>query len=488
MTAHGAPLGVMQFLDGAWASGAGGSELVSHNPAYPTQLVAVGRVAGSREVAAATRGVGQAWSGWSRTPLTQRADVMRAIATGLEASAHELADLVCRELGKPTAESRAEAVRSAEIFRYFAAEATKPVGSVFASPDGSESIETTRRARGVYALITPFNFPLALPAWKLAAALVHGNCVVWKPSEAAAATSQRMLELLLDSGLPPEVIALVQGDRETGTALVGQEDIVGISFTGSTSVGLGLIKQGGSRALPVQAEMGGSNPAIVLADADLSLAAYEIVAGAFSSCGQRCTATRRIVCDESVYDELISRMAAEMASWTMGDPAEPVVRVGPVITDAAKAAIDSALDLSSTQGAQILALAPVGDSASTDGHYVRPAVVAVKDVRSNLWCDEVFGPVAALLRVEGEAAAIEAAGHRSYGLSAAVFTDSLKSARRVSEALDVGVMHVNSATTGAAPHVPFGGVKGSGYGPMEQGEAAQEFYTARRTTYVRSAQ
>jgi acyl-CoA reductase-like NAD-dependent aldehyde dehydrogenase len=486
MTLDQAPLHLQHFVAGAWVPGTGSRELVSHDPSSPTRTVAVGAEASARDVAIATEGVASAWSRWASYPLSQRAALMLTVAEQIGAEIDTLGMLVCSEVGKPIEEGRAEAVRAAEIFRFFAGDMARPVGGLYASADAFETVETTRRPMGVFGIITPFNFPLALPAWKLAAALVNGNGVVWKPSEAAAAISQRLLTILLASGIPPEVVALVQGGREAGDALTEQTDIAGISFTGSTAVGRLLIARGGSRALPVQAEMGGSNPVVVLSDADLDLAAREIVSGAFSSCGQRCTATRRVVCDAPVHADLLERIETEMAVWTVGNPTRHDVRVGPVISEAARVTIEAAVTSAEKEGARLVAESSLHPSATGGGHFVRPRLLEVRDPNSILWTAEVFGPVTALLEVEGEDAAIRAAQHRDFGLSAAVFTDSLSAARRVGAALDVGVLHINSATTGASPHVPFGGVKGSGFGPMEQGEAAHEFYTTRRTTYVRS--
>ena len=310
--------------------------------------------------------------------------------------------------------------------------------------------------------------------------------MIWKPSEEAAGTSQLLAELIVSTDLDPDVIAVVNGGRAVGESLVEQSGLAGISFTGSTPVGRRLIALGGAAAVPVQAEMGGSNAAVVLADADLALAADAIVSGAFGSCGQRCTATRRIICDHDVYDELVERMLGEMAKWSTGDPREPDVRVGPVISDAARSRVERTVEAGQCEGAQLLAIGPLHPSASSGGSFVRPHLLEVSCADSILWSEEVFGPVVSILRVNGEEAALEAARHPSFGLSAAVFTDSQRASRRFDNQLDVGVLHVNSATTGAAPHVPFGGVGASGFGPMEQGEAAEEFFTSRRTTYMRS--
>lgn len=486
MNGRTGPLLVVQHLRGAWVPGEGPDIVTSTSPSDAAIEVASGRAASVDQVNDATAAVRDAWRGWADRTLHDRAGIMTAVADGVDAQALHLAETLCREVGKPVAEARAEVARAAEIFRYFATSAVHSTGELYASSDRGEVIESRRRPRGVFAIVTPFNFPLALPAWKLAAALVSGNGVVWKPSEEAAGTSQLLAQVMLSAGVAPDVFAVVQGGRAVGEAVVEQADLAGVSFTGSTPVGLGLIAQGGLTALPIQAEMGGSNAAVVLADADLDLAARTIMAGAFGSCGQRCTATRRVVCESTVYDDLVTRMVLETADWPAGDPCNPEVRVGPVISEAARDRVEHAVDDARRQGARLLAEGPLHSSASSRGSFVRPRLLEVSDVNSHLWTDEVFGPVVTILRVEGEEAALQAARHADFGLSAAVFTDSQRAARRFDDELDVGVLHINGSTTGAAPHVPFGGIGGSGFGPMEQGVAAQEFFTTRRTTYVRS--
>jgi len=470
------------YLDGAWVSGAG-ALLESRNPGRPDEVVAAGPQATQAQLLDAVAAAHTAVSAWARTPAAERGAVLLRAAAVIEEHADSWGAELAREEGKTFPEGKGEVLRAAQVFRYQAAEGEREAGTVYHSPRAGEQILVTRKPLGVVAIVTPFNFPIAIPAWKIAPALIHGNTVVWKPASTVPLLAMRLAQALDEAGLPAGVLNLVLGSGSLGDALVDHPDVDGLSFTGSTGVGRTLAGRAAARGVPVQAEMGGKNAAIVLADADLDLALEQVLLGAFRSSGQKCTATSRLIVEDSIAEEFLGRLAARVGVLRLGDPLEDGVDLGPVITagaqDAIRAAVQDALDA----GAQLLAGGP-GAAFPTEGHFVAPTVLEV-DGSSALWRDELFGPVLAVRRASGPTEAFALANDSEFGLSAALFTQDLTVALEGLEGLDVGVLHVNSESAGADPHVPFGGAKKSGYGPKEQGQAAREFFTHTTTVYLR---
>ena len=478
-----------QFIAGKWEDG-GGPDLVSSNPARPAETVAAGKQASPEQLEQAVEAAADAARAWASVPMHERGAVLLRAAGLLEAAADELGLELAREEGKTLAEGRGEVLRAAQILRYYGNEGDRAAGEVFSSPRRGEQILVVRKPLGVIGVVTPFNFPIAIPAWKIAPALAYGNTVVWKPASTVPLLAQRLAEALDEAGLPKGVLNLVMGPGKLGTALVEHPLLDGLTFTGSTGVGRCLAAAGAARGVPVQAEMGGKNAAVVLAGADLDLAAEQVLFGAFRSTGQKCTATSRLIVEESVAGDFLARLTARLGDWNTGDPTGTSVQMGPLVSAAAAQDVRAGIDAALSGGARLLFQGSMPDGAGTESAFVPPAILELPAdadaAESNpAWTEEFFGPVLAFRRASSAAQAFEWAGQGEYGLSAAVFTQDVTRVLDAVEGIDVGILHVNSESAGADPHVPFGGARKSGYGPKEQGQSAKEFFTHTTTVYLR---
>lgn len=477
------------LIDGNWVPGNGG-HLTSVNPSRPEQVVAEGGVAVLEDLDKAVLAARGSQRAWSRTPIHERGAVLSRAAAALESQADLLGLELSREEGKTLAEGRAEVLRAVQILRYFAAEGDRAAGEHFASPRPGERILVTRKPLGVVGIVTPFNFPIAIPAWKIAPALVHGNAVVWKPASTVPLLAMRFADALVNAGLPAGVLNLIVGPGPLGTALVQSPGVDALSFTGSSGVGRALAAQAAVRGIPMQGEMGGKNAALVLDDADLDLASEQVLFGAFRSTGQKCTATSRLILADSIADEFLERLTLRLGTWHTGEPVDPEVQMGPVINEAARRSITSAIDTAVEAGAVAVAgTSAKNPFAGTQGAFIAPTVLelpAGQTGSANLaWREELFGPVLAVRRATTTEEAFRLAEESELGLSAALFTRDLATALEAVEALDVGILHLNSESAGSDPHVPFGGSKKSSLGPKEQGGAAKDFYTHTTTVYLR---
>lgn len=475
------------LIAGRWEEGTG-TPLVSGNPARPDQVVAEGLQASPADVDRAVAAAAAAARDWSRTPVHERGAVLLRAAEVLEGRSEGLGLELAREEGKTLAEARAEVARAAQILRYYGNEGDRPAGEVFSSPRQGERILVNRRPLGVVGVVTPFNFPIAIPAWKIAPALVYGNTVVWKPASTVPLLAVRLAEALAEAGLPDGVLNLLIGRGSLGTAMVEHPRLDGLTFTGSTGVGRQLAAAAAARGVPMQAEMGGKNASVVLADADLELAAEQVLYGAFRSTGQKCTATSRLVVEDAVADELLERLRARLDGWVVGDPTDPAVHMGPVVSEGAAQEIRDGVRAATERGAAVVHVGDVPDGPGSS--FVAPTVLEVPADRAAAaanpaWREEFFGPVLAVRRAAGPEDAFALADESEFGLSAAVFTQDVTRVLQAMDEIDVGILHVNSESAGADPHVPFGGAKKSGYGPKEQGAAAREFFTHTTTVYLR---
>ncbi|MDI2132052.1 aldehyde dehydrogenase family protein [Yinghuangia seranimata] len=444
--------------------------LVSRNPAAPDDVVATIRSATPDEVAGAAaraRGAHRAWVGLG---AAARAAALHGAAQRVEDAADDLAALVVREVGKPVAEARGEVARTVAILRYYAQQAFDPVGAVHEPAAGAGLLLTRRRPHGVAGLITPWNFPLAIPVWKAAPALAAGNAVLLKPSPDAAACALR-LAALLDDVLPPGLFTVLPGGAATGSAVVEAADVV--SFTGSTAIGTEVVRAATARGIPVQAEMGGHNAAIVLPDADPKATAAQLAAAAFGFAGQKCTATKRVIVvgdPAPLRDALVEATAA----LALGDPGDGATVVGPVIGERARDAVLAASASAVEAGGTLLA---GGQEPSGTGWFVAPQLL--EGVPEDHWLarEEVFGPIAVLFSVPDLDAAVALASSVRHGLVTSVHTRDLDAALEVVDRVDTGLVKVNAPSTGVDFHMPFGGEKESSRGPREQGKAALDFYS-----------
>jgi acyl-CoA reductase-like NAD-dependent aldehyde dehydrogenase len=449
----------------------------SHSPPHPDDLVVEVPEATPAEVATAAARARQAQPAWAAAPAATRAAALGSIADDVAAAAGELTDLVVREVGKPRAEAAGEVARTVAILRYYAQQVYDPIGSVHAPGSGAAMAFTRRRARGVAGLVTPWNFPLAIPIWKAAPALAFGNAVLLKPAPQATGAAQRLGDLIARH-VPEGLFTVLPGDVAAGTAVIDTADVV--SFTGSAEVGAQVAVAAARRGVPVQCEMGGQNPAIVLPDANLGNAATHIAAAAFGFAGQKCTATKRIIVvgPAAEFTDAFIAAAEQMA---VGDPADMATTIGPVIEQRAQDAVTGAADGARVAGGRLLT---GGTARNGDGWFVDPTVVDGLPGGHPLLTEEVFGPICAIVAADSEAEAVSIANDVRFGLTAAVYTGGLDSALRVTDSLHAGQIKVNAPTTGVDFHLPFGGENRSSFGGREQGKAAMDFYTSLHTVTV----
>ncbi|MFJ9808798.1 aldehyde dehydrogenase family protein [Streptomyces sp. NPDC101158] len=444
--------------------------VISRNPADPADVLVEIPDPGAFAAADAVERARAAQTGWAAAGAAARSAALSAVAAGIEAASAELAALAVREVGKPLAEARAEVARTAAIWRYYAQAPYEATGAVHDTAAGPGLLLTRRRPHGVAALVTPWNFPFAIPGWKAAPALAVGNAVVLKPAPEATACALRLAEIV-GKALPEDVFTVVPGAATEGGALVSAADVV--SFTGSSAVGRTVVRSAAARGIPVQAEMGGLNAALVLPDADIAQAAAHIAASVAGYAGQKCTATSRVVAVGAALDPLREALAEALRAVPVGDPAEAATVCGPLITEAARE--DTA---AAWQGLSVLAGGTVPDAP---GWYAAPTLVEKAGPGHRLLREEVFGPVAALLPARDLDHAVRITNAARYGLVTSVHTADLGAALHGLDRLDTGMIRINAPTTGVDFHLPFGGAKASSHGPREQGRAALDFYTSSRT-------
>jgi alpha-ketoglutaric semialdehyde dehydrogenase len=456
------------------------AEIVSRNPADPSDVVITVAPAGGIEVDRAVGRAQAAAGGFAHMPAPVRGEALAAAADALAAESDELVALVVREVGKPLTEARGELARAIAILRFYAQVVLDPQGESFPPADGRSLLLTRRAPRGVVGLITPWNFPVAIPVWKLAPALAYGNACVWKPSEQAPACADAVARLVAGC-LPDGVLELIQGGGDTGAALVAHGEVAAVSFTGSERVGHGVAVALTERGAAAQCEMGGQNAAIVLADADVEAAAAMIAGAAMGYAGQKCTATGRVICEAPVLEPMREALVAAVRRLVVENPAEAGCQVGPLISEPAREAALAAVGRATAAGGRTLT---GGEVPAAAGSYLQPTLIEVDDPGAEIAQQEVFAPVCALLVARDADHAAEIAGGVRHGLSSAVYTRDLDRALALAGELDTGLVRINQPTTGVDFHVPFGGEKASGFGPREQGRAAREFYTSTRTVLI----
>ncbi|HUD39521.1 MAG TPA: aldehyde dehydrogenase family protein [Streptosporangiaceae bacterium] len=449
----------------------------SVNPHDPADVLGEWEAASFAEADAAVSRALKAAQAWRDTPGAARAKALSDAATALEQRAAEVTDLVIREVGKPVSEARGEVGRGVAILRYYAQEALAPDGETLPAAQADQLLMARHLPVGVAALLTPWNFPVAIPLWKAAPSLAYGNATMLKPSSAAAATGLLLGEIL-GQFLPADVFQVVLGGAQTAGALIDHPGVAAVSFTGSSAVGRDISVRAARRGGRVQAEMGGQNPSIVLADADLDRAAKTIAYAAMGYAGQKCTATSRVIVVDEVYRPFRERLVAAIEALKVLDPADPATLVGPVIDEGSRAA---ALTAVAGSGGRILT---GGKPLDAPGYYLAPTLVELDQPVGPLADEEVFAPVTALIRAGSTDDAIAIGNAVRYGLVASVFTSDLGNALRLTRRVEAGMVRVNAPTSGVDFNAPFGGAKDSSYGPREQGKAARAFYTESRTVLI----
>lgn len=469
------------LIGGEWVEGVGVTKNI--NPSNTDDVVGEYAQADAAQVEAAIAEARAAFASWSATPIEARADMLDAVGNEILARKEELGRLLSREEGKPLADGIGEVVRAGRIFKFFAAECLRLAGETLPSTRPGIQVEITREPIGVVGLITPWNFPAAIPAWKMAPALAFGNTVVLKPAELCPGSAWAMVEILARN-LPKGVVNLVMGRGSVvGEALIASPHVDAISFTGSVAVGRHVAEVCAKTMKKCQLEMGGKNPLVVLDDADLEVAVNCAIQGAFYQTGQRCTASSRLIVTEDMHDRFVKAMVEAMAKLVVDDALKPGTQIGPVVDQRQLDQDLMYLEIGKQEGA---ALAFGGEllTRATPGFYLQPALFTDTTPQMRINREEIFGPIASVIKVKDYEEALAVANDTPYGLSAGICTRSLKYAQHFKRHAQAGLVMVNLPTAGVDYHVPFGGRKASSYGPREQGRYAVEFYTTVKTAYV----
>lgn len=470
------------LIDGQWVAGPKATPNI--NPSNTADVIDEYAQADRAQADDAIAAARAAFPKWSQASIQQRADILDQIGTEILARKEELGTLLSREEGKTKPEGIGEAGRAGAIFKFFAQEALRAHGEVVQSVRPGIDVEVTREPVGVIGMITPWNFPIAIPAWKIAPALAFGNCVVIKPADLVPGCAWALAEIISRTALPPGVFNLVMGRGSVvGDAIVNSPKVDAISFTGSVPTGRNIARAAIESMKKVQLEMGGKNPQVILDDADLDVAVNVVLQSAFFSTGQRCTAASRVIVTEGIHDKFVEALAARMGKLTIDDALKAGTDIGPVVDPSQLKQDLEYVGIAKSEGGKLVA----GGEAlkrATDGYYFGPTLFTETTPSMRINREEVFGPVASVIRVKDYDEALAVSNDTSFGLCAGIATRSLKHASHFKRNAQVGMVMVNLPTAGVDYHVPFGGRKGSSYGPREQGTYAQEFYTTVKTTYV----
>lgn len=468
------------LIAGQWLDGVDAVE--NRNPADVSDLIGHFARASKEQVNEAANAARAALPGWANATPQLRSDILETVAQQLLARKDEIGAILAREEGKTLAEAIGETARAAQIFRFFAGEAIRVAGDAIASVRPDVDVDVVREPVGVVGLITPWNFPIAIPAWKIAPALAYGNTVLFKPADLTPASAHILAEIIQDAGCPAGVFNLVMGQGAVvGEAMATHSQVDAISFTGSVPVGRGLAITAAQGMKKVQLEMGGKNPIVVMDDADLDIAVPAVLNGAFYSTGQRCTASSRIIVQAGIHDAFVDRLATEAQALNIGNPLDPSVHIGPVVSEKQLLSNLRYVEIAKAEGADVIGGERL--NRETEGFFQAPAlfVNATNQMRSSQ--EEIFGPCASIIKVTDFDEAVAVANDTEFGLSSGICTSSLKHARAFKKQSEAGMVMVNLPTAGVDYHVPFGGRKGSSQGSREQGRYAAEFYTIVKTAY-----
>jgi len=474
------------FVGGKWIAPSNGAYFENRNPAKQDDLIGRFPDSDARDVEAAVQSAKRGFETWSRTPAPARGDVLRRVGDLLVERKDAIANAMTREMGKVLAETRGDVQEGIDTAYYAATEGRRLFGHVVPSELRNKWAMSYRRPIGVVGLITPFNFPLAIPTWKMFPALLCGNSVIIKPSEDVPHTVHLLVEILLEAGLPPEVVQLVHGRGETvGKALVEHPEVPVISFTGSTETGSIIGETCGRMHKRLSLEMGGKNAMIVMNDADLDLALEGVLWGAFGTTGQRCTATSRLILHRDIHDRFVRRVVEAAERLRLGDGRQEKTDVGPLIHEASREKVEQYVEIGRKEGAELVTGGARAAGAQLDGgFFFQPTVFAGVKPRSRLEQEEIFGPVLSVVRVDSYDEAVRVNNDVRYGLSSSIYTRDVNLAFRAMQELDNGITYVNAPTIGAEAHLPFGGVKATGNGHREGGWEVYEFYSETKVCYV----
>ena len=474
------------FIAGEWVAPSTDEYFDNVNPADTKDVIGRFPLSGTADVDRAVASARRGFEAWKRTPAPERGDVLRRVGDLLTKRKEEIADAMTREMGKPLAETRGDVQEGIDTAYYAATEGRRLFGHTVPSELRNKWAMSFRRPIGVAGIITPFNFPLAIPTWKMFPAILCGNACVFKPAEDVPHTGTLFVEILLDAGLPPEVIQLVHGVGETvGKAIVEHPDVPLVSFTGSTETGRFVGETCGRMHKRLSLEMGGKNAQIVLDDANLELALEGVLWGAFGTTGQRCTATSRLILQKGIHDRFLGMLVDKARAMKLGDGRKSGTDVGPLINDASRRKVEHYVDVGQAEGADLLCGGRRGQGRGLDdGYFFEPTIFARVEAGSRLEQEEIFGPVLSVIRVDDADEAFRVNNDVKYGLSSSLYTQDVNLAFRALQELDNGISYINAPTIGAEAHLPFGGVKQTGNGHREGGWEVYEFYSETKVGYV----
>ncbi|HEV2330429.1 MAG TPA: aldehyde dehydrogenase family protein [Verrucomicrobiae bacterium] len=472
-----------QYINGEWAGSASGKRATRENPANISEIIGSYPLSGADDTTTAIEAAHRAFPAWKAMAWPARSEILHRAANILDDHKEELARTMTREMGKPIGEARGEVKRGVVLLRYYAGEGMRSVGEVFPASDGKSLLYSNRIPLGVVGVITPWNFPVAIPLWKMAPALIYGNTVVWKPAEPASITGFALMQLLEKAGFPKGVINLVMGKgSEVGQCLTSHKLVHGISFTGSNDVGRKVALAAADRGIKFQLEMGGKNPTIVAADADLPKAVDLTLSAAMRFCGQKCTATSRVIVEESVLAAFTDMIVERAKSIKLSDPQEDDCYLGPVVNQTQHESILASISRFAQNGTGLLAGGKKPDGKN--GYFIEPTIFGKVDPGSELGQREIFGPVLGIISARNLEQAVEIANDVPFGLSAAIFTKDISRILKFIKSAEAGMIKINGETAGVEPHAPFGGMKQSSSHSREQGRAAIEFFTSIQTIAI----
>jgi aldehyde dehydrogenase (NAD+) len=474
------------FINGKWVESSSHDQMQDFNPANTREVLCNSPLSDVEDAKAAVAAAKNAFFAWSHTPAPVRGKILFRALDVLRTRADELAETLTREEGKTIADSRGEVQRAMNILEFTAGEGRRLGGVTIPSELPNNFIYTVRQPIGVVALITPWNFPVAIPIWKIAPALVAGNTVVFKPAELTPLCAVRIVEIFEEAGIPSGVLNLVLGHGHVvGEELVNHPDVRAISFTGSNEVGASIYQKGSKRGIRVQCEMGGKNPVVILDDADLPLAVEGVVQGGFGSTGQRCTASSRVIVQETIADRFVEMLTARMKQIRVGDGLDPEVNMGPLVDETQLQTVSRYLEIGQSEGASLVAGGNrLSDSNYAHGFFVAPTLFDGVKPEMKIAREEIFGPVVGVLRAKSFEESIDLANAVDYGLSASLYSTDMSRCLRFVELAEVGKVHINSPTIGGEAQAPFGGTKATAIGPHEMGTEVFEFYTESKTVYM----
>ncbi|WP_152526241.1 aldehyde dehydrogenase family protein [Thalassobacillus devorans] len=473
------------FINGQWVHSGSGKNFSVNNPANKQQKLGEVDIATEIQVREAVKSAKTAFGKWKNSSPVERGSFLQEVANVLEKNCDDIAETCTKEMGKRLAETKGEVLRSVTILRYYAQEGMRDVGEMLPSINPNNTLYSIRVPLGVVGVISPWNFPVAIPIWKIAPALIYGNTIVWKPSELTSIAATRIVQCFEQAGLPKGVINVVHGGPSVGDAIVTDPDTSAITFTGSNKVGRTIAEKAAGLNKKYQLELGGKNPAIVLEDADLELAARLVFDGAMKQTGQRCTATSRAFIHESIYEEFKSQLLNHFKKIKIGNGMEDNVDMGPLASSKQLETVKNYIDKGVSEGANLL---HGGNLLENDpyerGCFIEPTLFDQVTNSMTIAQEEIFGPVLSLIRVNSYEEALKQANDTKYGLSASLFTNNLETTFHFIKNSEAGMVQINGETGGAEPQAPFGGMKESSSGTREQGQAAKEFFTAFKTISI----